>query len=645
MRYYYKQLYQLGLRLLLVMVFLTLTRLVFYIFNLELYSNLSFFQVILHFVYGLRFDLATVALFNLVFVLLSVLPEPLVNKKWYQQVLKILFLVVNTFVLALNMIDVKFYEFEGKRLGADFFTKEWLGNDFIALLPEFIKDYWFLFLFFALFIYVFARLYPNQKVSETKSEKRFPALKLGLQLLIGSVVLFIMIIFGRGGFQLKPIGVIAAVKYTSPEYAGLVLNSPFTVVKTWGRKVLHNPNYFDAQQLDSIFNPEIKLNHQQKFRNKNVVIIILESFGREYSGFLNNNQGYTPNLDSIMQQGLAFTNAFANGKRSIEALPSILSSLPAIMDNAFVTSLYSSNHIESLAAILKSKGYQTSFYHGGKNGTMGFDNFTKLAGIDAYFGMNEYPNEEDYDGNWGIYDEPYLQYFCNEISQMKEPFFTSVFTLSSHHPYSIPEKYTGKFPQGNLINIESIGYADYALKRFFETAEKQPWYKNTLFVLTADHTAQAEADFYKTNVGKYAVPLVFFAPGDNKLKGLSERICQQTDIFPSVLDYLRYNEPFVSFGSSVFREKPEGFAIAYSNGLYQLVYDNYAIHFNGSKVVSVDTLLYQPLNPILTPDSVIVDILKGEQLLKGIIQQFNVRMEENLMKYNSDISYSITKHE
>ncbi len=137
-----------------------------------------------------------------------------------------------------------------------------------------------------------------------------------------------------------------------------------------------------------------------------------------------------------MQQGLTFTNAFANGKRSIEALPSILSSLPAIMDNAFVTSLYSSNPIESLAAILKNKGYQTSFFHGGKNGTMGFDNFTKLVGIDAYFGLNEYPNEEDYDGNWGIYDEPYLQYFCNQISLMKEPFFTSVFTLSSHHPYS-----------------------------------------------------------------------------------------------------------------------------------------------------------------------------------------------------------------
>ncbi len=193
--------------------------------------------------------------------------------------------------------------------------------------------------------------------------------------------------------------------------------------------------------------------------------------------------------------------------------------------------------------------------------------------------------------------------------------------------------------------MESIGYTDYALKRFFETAEKQPWYKNTLFILTADHTAQADADFYKTNVGKYAVPLVFFAPGDKKLNGLSDRICQQTDIFPSVLDYLRYAEPFVAFGTSVFRNNPEGFAIAYSNGLYQLVHDNYAIHFNGSKVVSVDTLLYQPLNPLQTADSVIVDTQKGEQLLKGIVQQFNVRMEKNLMKYNSDISYSNTKHE
>ncbi|OFY22411.1 MAG: hypothetical protein A2W88_07675, partial [Bacteroidetes bacterium GWF2_40_13] len=511
MRDYLYHQYLLAQRLFLIMIFMTLTRVVFYIMNFHLFSSLNFSEVLLHFMYGMRFDLATIALANISYVLFSSLPTVVLNRPWYQLFLKYLFIVPNIILLAINMVDCKFYEFEGKRLTADFFNKEWLGNDFVTLLPEFIKDYWYAVLLFAVLTFLFIYLYP--KYSQNKFQNSPSKLyNIVVQSLLGVIIIGLTIVLGRGGFQLKPISIITAARYAAPENIALVLNSPFTVIKTFGRQSLPNPEYFTEEELSKTFNPEQHYGDSLPMNKKNVVLIILESFGKEYSGFLNEKRTtYTPKFDSIMQLGLTCTQGYSNGKRSIEALPSIMSGIPSLMDNAFITSSYTSIHIESIGSLLKKQGYYTAFYHGGKNGTMGFDNFIKLSGIENYFGLDEYPNLADNDGNWGIFDEPYLTYFCNEISQMQEPFFASVFTLSSHHPYQLPLSHQGKYPKGNLVNLESIGYADFSLGKFFQLAAKQPWFSNTVFVLCADHTAQADEEFYKSTMGKFAIPIVFYA--------------------------------------------------------------------------------------------------------------------------------------
>lgn len=633
--YFYHQ-YLLLKRIFLIMAFMTLTRLLFYVLNFHLFPSLNFGQVLLHFLYGLRFDLAAISLINLLFVLLSVLPISVLNKSWHQKILKALFISINSCILALNMVDSKFYEFEGKRITSDFFNKEWLGNDFFTLLPEFFKDYWYVLLLFVALIIVFIRLYPAfkpvNKLGHHITNKSF-----ALQGLSGILILVVVIIFGRGGLQLKPIGVIAAARYTKPETMALVLNTPFTIIKTFGLQSLTNPEYFTEKELPLIYNPVHKYGNESPMIKKNVVILILESFGKEYSGFLNNKkETFTPNLDSIMRLGLTCTNAFANGKQSLDALPAIMSGIPAIMDNAFITSNYTANRIDGLGALLTKQGYYCAFYHGGKNGTMGFDNFMKLSGVENYFGLTEYPKPDDYDGNWGIYDLPYLQYFCNQLNSMQEPFFASVFTLSSHHPYHIPDSFIGKFPKGSLENLESMGYADYALGEFFRSASKTTWYSNTLFVLCADHTAQAKADFYKSNVGKYAIPVVLYAPGDSTISGIYTNTCQQSDIFPSIMDYLNFQKPFVAFGNSIFDSINNKGAISYTNGVYQLIFKELAINYNGKELVSVDHIFSDSLIPIVNKEPFSGQINEGEDLLKAMIQQFNVRMQENQMQYMQD---------
>lgn len=287
-----------------------------------------------------------------------------------------------------------------------------------------------------------------------------------------------------------------------------------------------------------------------------------------------------------------------------------------------------SNDITSLAEVLRKRDYSTAFFHGGTNGTMGFEAYTKVAGFDNYYGRYEYDNEDDFDGNWGIFDEPFLQYTAETVDKMKKPFFGCIFTLSSHHPYTIPEKYKGMFRKGNSDIVESIMYADYSLQKFFETARKMPWFENTLFVLTADHTSEAFHPVSRTSVGRYSIPIVFYSENEN-WQQFNNGIAQQIDIMPSVLDYLGYDESYLAFGESLFDSLATRFAISYLNGMYQLIQNDYVYKFDGEKDVSLynfkkDSLLRNDL--LGSKDSI---QNKMRQMTKAIVQEFNNRMIEN----------------
>jgi phosphoglycerol transferase MdoB-like AlkP superfamily enzyme len=374
------------------------------------------------------------------------------------------------------------------------------------------------------------------------------------------------------------------------------------------------------------------LGNIQPMNKKNVFVIILESFSVEHIGALNHKEGnlnsdFTPFLDSLAKKSIVF-DGFANGKRSIEGIPAILASLPTWMTEDFITSQYATVKFNSLASILKEEGYSTSFFHGGKNGTMGFDVFSKSAGFDTYFGKNEYPDQSDFDGSWGISDEPYLQYIANTLNTMPEPFMGAVFTLSSHHPYKVPEKHKNRFRKGPLAIQETIMYADFALEQFFARASQMPWFKNTIFVITSDHTSEAYLPFYKNRVGQYAIPVIFYDP-DSDTAMHQKSIVQQTDIMPTVLDMLNYNKPFVAFGSSALRSDEPRFSLSYLNGNYQLLKDGYCWQTDHS----ISSVLYNFENDSLLSTDVSAakkDIAKEmDLLLKSVIQQYNNRIIGN----------------
>jgi phosphoglycerol transferase MdoB-like AlkP superfamily enzyme len=243
------------------------------------------------------------------------------------------------------------------------------------------------------------------------------------------------------------------------------------------------------------------------------------------------------------------------------------------MPEAFPTSIYGTNAITALPNLLKEKGYSTAFFHGGTNGTMSFDIFAAAAGYAQYFGRTEYNNDADYDGAWGIPDGPFLQYFAGELGRLNAPFCASVFTLSSHPPYTLPSSYRSALPGNASAVHKAVAYTDDALRRFFEKAASAPWYSNTLFVITADHASPDNfTRHYSSGIGEYAIPLIFYAPGDSTLRGTTfDAPVQQIDIMPTVLQYLRYEKPFFAFGKSLFDSSARRFVVTENNGAYQWI--------------------------------------------------------------------------
>jgi len=565
-------------RLLLVYALYTLCRLLFWIINWRYFTDLSSGEAAGAFFYGLLFDSSGICFTNCLFILMSVLPFSFVFTRSYQKLLKWLFILVNSLCLIVNCIDFAYFPFIKKRSTSDILNQVFGGQtDVMKQIPDYIKDFWYVILIAAGLIYLLIKIY--SRISSDPGDRKFVhGIKPALIYLLGTLLIGGITLIGmRGGLQPIPLGIVDAGIYAKPEHVSLLLNTPFTIIKSLENQHLVEYQFSNPEEAETTIKP-VKHFAAKTFTPQNVVILILESFSKEYTG-ISNRKSYTPFLDSLMQHGLVFTNAWANGTKSIEGIPSILASIPSLMDNPYVNSVYCNNKLNSFPSLLKQKGYTSAFFHGGKNGTMNFDAFARTVGFDEYFGKNEYANDSDFDGNWGIWDEPYLQYCAQKMNGFKEPFFASVFTLSSHHPYKVPEKYKGKFPKTDLEIIESIGYADYSLKQFFKTAKTMPWYSTTLFVLVADHTSISNDNFYANNIGQHTIPLVFFK-GDNSLKGESKALIQQLDIMPSVLDLLGYNEPFFAFGQSVFSGNRSPYAVFFDSGNFYLANDSMYYAFN-----------------------------------------------------------------
>jgi arylsulfatase A-like enzyme len=623
-------------RIFLIMILFSLFRIGFYLFNHKMFPDVSPGQFLTMMKGGLTFDISAVVYVNMLFILLSIIPLEVRYKDVYQEILKYIFYITNGIALAMNGMDFVYYRFVDKRATADVFKTFEHETNNTKLFFRFLWDYWpaTLFTFLAWFLMVY--FYKKVKVEKPSYVNKIGYYSINIFMI--PLVIALVIGAARGGYKhsTRPITISNAARYVeTPRDVAIVLNTPFSILRTIGKKALVRYKFYEDKKLNELYNPLHVPIKTKPFTNENVVIIILESFAREYIGSLNPTleggtyTGYTPFIDSLVNVSMTFDVSIANGKKSIDAMPSVLASVPSL-ETPYTISHYANNQINGLAELLKKKGYYSAYFHGAPNGSMGFDSFTKMAGFDDYIGLNQYPNKADFDGIWGVWDEPFFKFFGEKLNTFKQPFLASIFSVSSHHPFKVPEKYAGKFKKGPAPILEVVGYSDYALREFFNHISKTTWFKNTLFVITADHTNESVHKEFQNNFGAYCVPIIFYKP-DSNLKGYKHRIAQQIDIMPTILSYLNYDEEFIAFGNNLLDDSYESFAFNTNGDTYNLYMKDHILEMIDNKSVG----LYNYKEDLFLENSLIgkePELEKQmEEKLKAIIQTYNSMLIDNNM--------------
>lgn len=626
----------LVLRLLIIMFLFSVCRVGFFLFNLNYFPDMTFTTFMRIMTGGLQFDLTAVLYTNALFILLMIIPLEIRFKKWYQDILKWIFFITNSIALAANVSDFIYFRFTGRRTTADIFQQFEHEKNLPMLWLRFVWDYWYAVLIVIALIVLMVWMYRKVKLVGPQLSNKVVFYFSGVVLV--PAIIYVFVISVRGGLDndTRPITLNDAGRYVNdPRDVSLVLNTPFAVYRTLGKTKIKRVTYFkNEEELNTVFSPMRQQRDTTQMKKLNVVIIVMESFSKEFIGYFNRDRekgtytGYTPFLDSLLQHSRSYKYSFANGRKSIDALPSVIASVPS-MGVPYVLSPFSGNKINSLGSLLKAEGYETTFFHGAPNGSMGFEAFMNIAGIEKYFGMTEYNNDADFDGWWGIWDEKFMQYVGKKQTELKEPFLSVFFSLSSHHPFKIPIEYESKFKGGSEPILKCIQYSDNALRKYFNTISKEPWFNNTLFVFSADHvSSNVLFDDSRTARGLFSIPIFFYRP-DNSLTGMDSTIIQQADVMPTVLGYLNYTKPYLAFGRDVFQGVDTGCAWNYKDDIFQYYEDDYLLQFDGKRSIA----LYNFKSDLMLKENLIKsqpEVLKRmEKRIKAIIQQYNNRMVDN----------------
>lgn len=596
---------------------------------------------------SLMFDTTAILYTNSLYMVLMLIPFWRKENPIYHRICKWLFVVVNAFALAINLADAVYFPFTLRRTTTSVFREFGNENNITGIILHNTLTHWYLLLIFGLIVWAIWKCYvmPHTDYRDYKRPKERWAFTL--KLLVCFVLAGIVTVAGcRGGLQsgVRPITISNANQFVErPTDCAVVLNTPFALIRTIGKSDFEIPRYYTSlNEAAKVYSPVHMIVPKGEFNKKNIVILIVESFGREYIGGFNKDffggkyKGYTPNVDRLIEKSLVYRYSFCNGRKSIDGMPSILCSIPRFGE-PFILTPASMNDYTGLPGLLSHWGYQTAFFHGANRGSMGFLAFSKKIGFQNYYGRQDYDNDprfggdKDFDGNWGIWDEPFLQYYCAKMGELKEPFMTALFTVSSHDPFVVPDKYKNVYKEEHLPIQKCIRYTDMAIGKFFASASKQKWFKNTIFVLTSDHTNQSDHAQYKTDIGGFCSPIIIYDPSGDIMPQRVNGIAQQIDIMPTLLNYIRYPTPYLAFGDDLLgTPASETWAVNYLNGIYQYVKYGYVLQWDGKQTKAI-----YKLTDLLMEHNLVGKVKEQHQMeteLKAIIYQYMYRMVKDKLK-------------
>lgn len=607
------------LKLLLAFGALLLSQLMFYVCNTRV-LHVDGANEWVGIVWGnIVFGMATLGAFLLPYFLMMLLPVKWRWNRGWQVVSEVLYIVPVIMILACRGANSAYFQYTYRLLSDEIFSYLGISGQMGSLVPHFAVDYWYAWVVPVVIAIIFFILNSRIRLAKRNENQKYLVNDI-LGCVVGLLLVWFML---RGGFG-KFIQPSDAAYFCQPKNAVLVSNDAYNILRTSFTSDLEPIEEMGDEDARRLFDPEQHYSHEtvadSLHQPKNIVLLIVESLGQEFMGCYNHTgfETRTPFLDSLAQFCTLYDGR-SNGKKSIEGITAITTSIPNLMSVPFTNSAYRNNEFIGLPTVLKRHGYYCGFFHGSYNGVMEFDKLCDKLGFDEYLGKNEYEaegigDEADYDGVWGIYDEPYLQFAVRRINTFHEPFLAEIFTVTSHHPFPIPEAHKGEYKEGVHPILKCVEYTDNSLRQFFEAAKTQPWFNNTLFIILGDHSGHGLTREYNDYDGWYRIPIMIYDPQQPNGR-VSNRIVQQTDLFPTLVDYLGFDDPIVGFGNSVLRNPDMGWQIYYGNGFHCMVSNN------PSNPSIHDITVIEGSHEEGTPDNI--------RFLRAVVQQYNDRIINN----------------
>lgn len=545
-----------------------------------------------------------------------------IENKWIQRFSLAWFVIGFLLACILNLSDLGYYPITKKRMGAELLD---ILPEVPALMGAYLKDYWYLLVLLIVF-FAFAFWIFKKQIQAYKNQPHEFKLKATNVFLV--LLLFFTIM--RGGYGKRPFMPFDIPSMVDPRLQWLASNTPFQFLHTLENTNIPIEEYFPEEQAESAINLE-KQFRSDSFTKKNVLFIILESFSNERIGLFNPAvKAYTPFLDSLLSHSRTYYYGMANGRMTIDALPSVLSSMPSFMEKNYCYSNYNNNTVHGIGPLLQNEGYQTAFFYGGLKSTFGFENYINLNFSKNYIAQEDFDQPYENSG-WGVDDHLYLPFVAQKLDKLNQPFCASLLTLSLHHPFPVPEPYKTKLDSIQDPVKKSMKYTDMSLQLFFKEISRSNWYKNSIIAICADHTSSGFGNFEGNVINEFGIPISFIAVGDTAFNKPQMQSISQIDMYPTVLDYLGYNKAFVSLGNSAFSN--EHSTVQYlGNGVYSVFQFPYALEFDNNakrinrlmKYHENRTLVNLPLD---TSNSVLVDSLARK--VKSYIQVFSCRVNKN----------------
>ena len=337
--------------------------------------------------------------------------------------------------------------------------------------------------------------------------------------------------------------------------------------------LVSNTLNIDFNDLSKPFN-RLEKTHFKIDKPKNLVIFVQESMGAQFTSFAGEEKDLTPNLNNLANKNLAFTNLYANGTRSVRGLEALTSGYLPIIGDSVIKRNKSQSDFFTIAKLLKPFGYKSSFIYGGEGRFDNMRNWYLGNGFDEVIEQKDFDNPI-FTSTWGVSDEDLVikaNEKFKEYNKNKEPFVTVMFSQSNHAPFELPDnkiEFIENLPKNDVKN--AIKYADFAIGKFFELAQKEQYYKDTVFVVVADHNVRTYGD-ETIPISTFKIPAVIIA--SNIKQQFYNNLSSQPDVLATALDLIGLDLQYPILGNSIFSDKKNNINLMLFNDTYALRKDN-----------------------------------------------------------------------